>query len=266
MNISFIGAAGRRIAYEVIGEGPLVVAVPGMGELRSSFRFLAADLAAAGFRVAAMDLRGHGDSDDGFDAFDDEAAAADVLALIDELGGPALLVGNSMGAGAAVLAAAERPDAVAGLVLIAPFVRNPPGSALASAALRLALLRPWGPAVWRAYHRSLYPGALPADFAEHRDAMSRSLARHWRSFQRTTRTSHEPAERRIPAVRAPALVIMGTADRDWKDPAAEAAWVGEQLSAEVLLAEGSGHYPMVDAPDQVGPAVVRFARAVAPSA
>jgi pimeloyl-ACP methyl ester carboxylesterase len=262
MTTSYLGAAGRRLAYDLTGEGPLVVCVPGMGELRSSYRFLAADLATAGFRVASLDLRGHGDSDDGFDSFDDEAAAADILALIDELGGPALVVGNSMGAGAAVIAAAERPDSVAGLVLVGPFVRNPPGSALGSAMLRLSLLRPWGPAVWRAYHRSLFPGALPADFAEQREAMGRSLARHWRSFQRTTRTTHEPAERRLGAVTAPVLVVMGSADRDWKDPAAEADWIKDRLAAEVLLVDGSGHYPMVDAPQLVGPAVVGFARTV----
>ena len=164
MSISYLGRPGSRIAYETVGAGPLVVCIPGMGELRSSYRFLAAALAAAGFRVAMMDLRGHGDSDDGFEAFDDEAAAADALALVDELGGPALVVGNSMGAGAAVIAAATRPDAVRGLVLLAPFVRNPPGSALGSLALRLALLRPWGPAVWRAYHRSLFRQTRAAPF------------------------------------------------------------------------------------------------------
>ncbi len=55
-----------RIAYDVTGSGPLVVAVPGMGDLRSSYRHLAPALVDAGFRVATMDLRGHGDSDTTF--------------------------------------------------------------------------------------------------------------------------------------------------------------------------------------------------------
>src|SRR6478735_9423416 len=52
-----------RIAYDVTGEGPLVACLPGMGELRSSYRHNVAALTDAGFRVATMDLRGHGDSD-----------------------------------------------------------------------------------------------------------------------------------------------------------------------------------------------------------
>jgi alpha-beta hydrolase superfamily lysophospholipase len=81
---------GGRIAYDVTGSGPLVVALPGMGELRSSYRHTVPALVAAGFRVATMDLRGHGDSDATFDRFDDVAAGEDALALADHLGGPAV--------------------------------------------------------------------------------------------------------------------------------------------------------------------------------
>ncbi len=80
-------------------------------------------LAEAGFRVAAMGLRGHGDNDATFTAHVD-VAATDAHALVDELGGPAVLVGHPLGAGAAVWAAAERPDLVAGLVLVGPLVRQ----------------------------------------------------------------------------------------------------------------------------------------------
>lgn len=69
-----------------------------------------------------MDLRGHGGSDATFGDYDDVAAATGSIALIEVLGGgPAVVVGNSMGAGAAAWAAAERPDLVAGLVLVGPF-------------------------------------------------------------------------------------------------------------------------------------------------
>ena len=78
-----------------------------------------------------------------------------------------------MGAGAAVIAAADRPDLVTRLVLLGPFVRNvpmPPGVGL---ALRLALLRPWGPRFWRYWHRKLFPSGVPADY----DAYQRVAAR-----------------------------------------------------------------------------------------
>src|ERR1017187_9320138 len=98
-----------RIAYDLAGEGPLVVLVPGMGDLRAAYRFLAPALRDAGYRVACTDLRGHGDSDATFASYGDVETAGDILALIEELGGPATVVGNSMGAAAATIAAAEQP-------------------------------------------------------------------------------------------------------------------------------------------------------------
>jgi pimeloyl-ACP methyl ester carboxylesterase len=97
----YLQRAHGRIAYDVAGEGPLVICVPGMGDLRSVYRFLAPHLIERGYRVATMDLCGHGDSDATFDAYDDVAAGTDLIALAGHLGGPAVMVGNSMGAGAA---------------------------------------------------------------------------------------------------------------------------------------------------------------------
>src|SRR3954471_9581927 len=99
-----------RIAYDAIGTGPLVICVPGMGELRSVYRRTVPALAAAGFRVVTMDLRGHGDSDATFRSYDDVAAGGDVLALIEHLGGPAVVIGNSMGAGAAAWPQQSAPN------------------------------------------------------------------------------------------------------------------------------------------------------------
>src|SRR6185436_311037 len=109
-----------------------------MGELRSAYRATVPALVQAGFRVATMDLRGHGDSDATFAAYDDVAAGGDVLALIEHLRRPAVLIGNSMSAGAAVWAAAEEPHRVEGLVLIGPFVRNVPMNRLLGLIFRLA--------------------------------------------------------------------------------------------------------------------------------
>lgn len=254
-----------RIAYDVTGSGPLLVCVPGMGELRSSYRHNTAALAAAGFRVATMDLRGHGDSDTTFAAYDDVAAGTDVLALAEELGGPALVVGNSMGAAAAVWAAAERPDLVAGVALLGPFVREVPINPLTAWAFRVAMSGPWAPAVWHAYLPSLYPGRKPDDFAEHRAAVRASMRRpgYGKAFTATTRTSHAPAEARLADVRAPALVVMGTADPDFPDATAEAEWIVSHLAgAEPLLLDGAGHYPQAEEPEQVNAALVAFAQRV----
>jgi pimeloyl-ACP methyl ester carboxylesterase len=244
----------------VEGDGSLVVCVPGMGDLRSSFRALVPALVEAGWRVAAMDLRGHGDSDASFEAYDDVAAGTDVLALIAELRGPAIVIGNSMGAGAAAWAAAERPDAVSGLVLIAPFVRQASASRLAALLFRLALLRPWGRRAWDLWYRRLFPSRKPADLEAHRAAIRASLGRpgRWEAFIRTTRTSHAPVEARLGEVRAPTLVVMGDRDPDFPDPRAEASAVAERLHGTTLIVPGAGHYPHAEDPETVTPAVVEF--------
>lgn len=262
---SYLTRPEGRIAYDVAGDGPLVVCAPGMGELRSVYRFLAPGLVDAGYRVATMDLRGHGDSDATFSAYDDVAAATDLIALVEQLGGPAVLVGNSMGAGAAVYAAAEEPDGVAGLVLIGPFVRDIPIGVVQRLSFKLALLRPWGPAAWNAYYGRLYPGRPPVDLDEHRARIRESLRRpgHWRAFVTTTHTSHAPAEARLNEVRAPALVVMGERDPDFPDPAAEARLIAGRLDGEVVMVPGAGHYPQAEYPEVVTPAVVGFLARVA---
>ncbi|MDG4788581.1 alpha/beta hydrolase [Micromonospora sp. WMMD1102] len=250
-----------RIAYELWdGDGPLVICSPGMGELRQSYRLLAPKLVAAGYRVAVLDIRGHGDSDTSFSGYDDVALASDILGLADELGGPAYLVGNSMGAGAAVIAAADAPAKVRGLVLLGPFVRQPAGAAVLNLLFRIMLVRPWGPAAFLGYYPKWVPGTKPEGYAEHLARVRDNLRRpgHWRAFVRTTRTSHEPARQRLPEVSAPAVVLMGAADVDWKDPAAEAHWIGEQLGAEVVMLPGVGHFPQAQAPEAVAAAVNRL--------
>lgn len=251
-----------RIAYHVTGEGPTVICVPGMGDLRSVYRFATPGIAEAGYRVATMDLRGHGESDLGFSSHDDVALGTDMLALAESLGGPAVLVGNSMGAGAAVWAAAESPGLVSGLVLIGPFVRDAEVGKAKELAFRLGLSKPWGPGVWNAWLKKLYPGRPPEDLDQHRARIRESLRRpgRWDAFIATTRTSHAPSEARLVDVKAPVLVIMGEKDPDFPDPEAEANWIADRMSAEVLTVRGAGHYPQAEYPELVVPAIVGFLR------
>ena len=101
----YLARPGGRIGYDISGEGPLVILVPGMGDLRTAYRFLAPALREARYRVACTDLRGHGASDATFASYGDVETAGDVIALIEELKEPAVVLGNSMGAGAAAFGA-----------------------------------------------------------------------------------------------------------------------------------------------------------------
>ncbi len=253
-----------RIAYDVRGDGPLVLCVPGMGDLRSSYRFLAPELVSVGYRVATMDLRGHGGSDTTFSSFDDVAAGSDIVALIRELGQPAAVIGNSMGAGAAAWAAAEAPDLVSALVLIGAFVRQVPVGKAMELMFRVAMMRPWGRAAWLSWYPRLFPGRRPDDFEEHRARIATSLRQpgHWSAFAATTRTSHAPVEARLGQVRAPTLVVMGAADPDFPDAAAEATWIARRLNGDVLMVPHAGHYPQAEYPEVVAPEVIGFLKRV----
>ena len=122
----FLDIKGGRIAYDVTGEGPLIVLSHGIGDRRQAFRFLVPELVRAGFRVAAADMRGHGESSMGdWKSISRTDVAGDLVALIRQLGGgPAVIVGHSLSGGAATIAAASAPDLVSGIVEVGPFTRK----------------------------------------------------------------------------------------------------------------------------------------------
>lgn len=253
-----------RLAYQSQGHGPLVVTMPGMGDLRSADTGLAEAFAADGYRVATLDQRNHGDSDRGFDLLGDEPAASDYLAAIEALGGPAVIVGTSMAASAALIAAAERPDLVRGVVAISPFIRPGEGdAALQRLLFRLLLARPWGARVWAGYYRTvLNRGRTPADHAEHVARIRAAMTRPGRlaDFRRLTQVlDHAGVASRAATVRVPVLAVIGALDPDYLDPAAELAHVVEVVpGARTLLVDDAAHYPHRQRPDVVLPAVRSF--------
>jgi pimeloyl-ACP methyl ester carboxylesterase len=264
METRFLRRGSERIAYDLCGErGPLVICVPGMGDLRAEYRFLAPFLVAAGYRVATMDVRGHGESSTGWDDYSAAAVGADVVALIAELGGAAFILGTSMAGGAAVWAAAEAPASVAGVVLIGPFVRDIPINAFMRGMIKLLFAPPWGPAAWTRYYKSLYPSAPPQDFDEYRARLGKSLREPGRfaALRAMLGASKADCEARLPAVKAPALVVMGSRDPDFKDPLAEAKRVAGALRGEIYMADGAGHYPHAEKPAATATRIAAFLRA-----
>lgn len=259
----FLDRPDGRIAYDDTGgDGALVIAVPGMGDVRGVYRFLAPALVAAGHRVVTMDVRGHGESSAGWPDHSAAAVGSDIVALLRALdAGPAAVLGGSMASAAAVWAAAEAPERVSGIVLLGPFVRDIPANLVGRLSIGLVSLLP---AAWMSWYARLYPTAPPADLDAYRAALGANLREPGRfaAFRAMMRASKADCEARIPQVRAPALVVMGTRDPDFPDPAAEARLVADRLHGTVLLVEGAGHYPHAEMPAIVGPAVVDFLRQV----
>lgn len=245
---------GGTLAYDDTGgTGPLVVGVPGIGDLRSEYRHLRPLLVEAGYRVVTVDLRGHGESSTGWPEHTPEAVGDDVVALLRHLdAGPAVLLGESMAAASAVWAAAEAPELVSAIALLGPFARHVPPDAKTRLMVALVGRRTWPLAMGK-----LFGDRPPADLADHLAAVRANLAEPGRvaAVKAMFRASKAACEARMPEVRCPAVVVMGTADPDFPDPGAEARLVAERLDAEVVLVAGAGHYPHVEQPDVVAEAV-----------
>ncbi|MGH2353756.1 MAG: alpha/beta fold hydrolase [Chloroflexota bacterium] len=262
MSTLYLDRPVGKVAYDDSGAGdPLVVCVPSMGDLRAEYRFLVPHLVAAGYRVVTMDVRGHGESTAGWPDYSAAAIGSDMVALLRHLNaGSAFLIGTSMAAGAAAWAAAETPDLVLGLVLSGPFVRDVPAPAGMKLLIKLLFGGPWGVTAWGVYYGSLYPARKPPDFAAYRRALAANLSEPGRfgALQKMLAASKAAVEARLPEVRAPTLVLMGTRDPDFKDPQAEARLVGERLRGAVAMVQGADHYPHAELPDHVAPHILAF--------
>ncbi len=252
--------ADGTIAYEEAGSGPLIVCIPGMGDLRSQFRFLAPHLVSSGYHVVTLDLRGHGESSAHWKEYSIAGIGADLLALLQHLNaGPAVVIANSMAAGSAVLAAVEGPQWVRSLVLLDPAVHGE-ASWLWRILLAVLFARPWGPAAWARYYTTLYPGQKPADLESHLDAIMRNLRQPGRmeALHGLMVASQTIAAANLGKAQVPALVIMGSRDPDFKQPEQEAAWVAHSLKARYEMIPGAGHYPHVEMPEITTPHILSF--------
>jgi len=273
----FLDIEGGRIAYDVTGEGPLVVLSHGIGDRRQAYRFLAPRLAQAGYRVANADLRGHGESSMGWksvtgtDAITRTDIAGDLLALIRHFGGPAIIVGHSISGGAATIAAAKEPELVSGIVEINPFTKTQkisPGGLMRIRRYRRGVTRLAGTQIfrslrlWMRYLDVAYP-TKPADYADYMAALAAKLREPGRmaEFMKTGKSTPADAGAQLPNVRCPALVVMGTLDPDFADPRAEGDAIVAAMPAglgRVATVEGAGHYPHAQCPDEVAALVIPF--------
>jgi pimeloyl-ACP methyl ester carboxylesterase len=262
----FLTVDGGRIAYDDTGgNGPLILAIPGMGDLRSEYRLLRPALQSAGYRVVTMDVRGFGETSARWSDYSAHAVGRDALALLDHLdAGPAVILGNSFAAGSALWAAHDAPAHVSGVVLLGPIVRDQKASWFARLALNIGFAGPWRVWLWTSYWESLFPTSKPADQTQIAAALTRNLHEPGRMTALHTMLGLSKADTAaiLSQNKVPALVVMGTRDPDFPDATAEAHWLAGEINAESLIVEGAGHYPHTEMPDRVAPKVVAFIRGI----
>jgi pimeloyl-ACP methyl ester carboxylesterase len=146
-------------------DGPLLVCVHGLGGSALNWAAVAPVLAAS-CRVVALDLAGFGHTRGGSRSTSVQANQRLLHRFLTEVAGvPAVLVGNSMGGLISILQASQRPDSVAGLVLVDP-------------ALPPALSARPDPRVFATFAAFLVPVVGRRVLSRRRDAESAEEAAH----------------------------------------------------------------------------------------
>src|SRR3954469_12709114 len=115
----FVSANGIRLHVVVQGSGLRVALLPGFPGFWWAWRLQLPGLAARGFRVAAIDLRGYGESDKPPRGYDLWTLAGDAAGLIRALGERrAMVVGHGWGGLIGWTLAALHPRLVSSLVVL----------------------------------------------------------------------------------------------------------------------------------------------------
>lgn len=258
---------GIDLSYEVAGDGPLVVMVMGTGSPGRVWKaHQEPALVKAGFRVVTFDNRGIAPSSECADGFTLDDMVADTAALIEHVGGgPALVVGTSLGARITQELALARPDVVAAAVMIATYGRNTPLQEAISAGERALYdnkitLPPEYEAAITA-HLNLSPHTLDDDRS----------ARDWLDIigfspqkvtpgVRAQLELHHREQNRLAAYRGitrPAMVIGFTDDRTL--PPKLAREVADAIpGAEYAEVAKAGHFGYLEQPAEVNRLLVEF--------
>jgi pimeloyl-ACP methyl ester carboxylesterase len=250
-----------QLAVDLCGSGTPLVFLHGLGGNRNNWRRQLERFGRDRLAVA-FDFRGYGDSDDPpgtlvFGHFADDLER--VLAACG--GGPADIVGLSMGGLVAQLLLARRPECVRSLALIAcrpgdaPVAPGKQGRAFL--AERLSPIREGGA---EALATSLAPKLLGRDVpaAAHDEILASLKALRPNNYLATlaARLTLAPFLD-LSAVRVPVLVMAGTEDRVASLAQMEALAAALPDSRLVVL-EGAGHLLNIEQPAQFDAALAEF--------
>jgi pimeloyl-ACP methyl ester carboxylesterase len=244
-----IRRSGPDTRVVLSGAGAPVVVLHGWGGRIESMTPVIACLSAA-FRTVAIDLPGFGETPAPPEEWGSRDYASHVRSLLAALDiGRAHFVGHSFGAKTALYLAAEHPDLVDKLVLVASAgLRSPPSlkarakRTLSRAARPLSRLGRPG----RAARSAIYRRIASEDYKQ-AGALRPILVR----------VVNEDVTELLPRLRASTLLIWGT--RDDAVPLAHARRM-EQLipDAGLVLLEGAGHFCYLDEPDRFCRVVRQF--------
>jgi pimeloyl-ACP methyl ester carboxylesterase len=235
------------------GGAPPLVLVHGVG-CDHSFMAPQFDAFAGAHRVVAVDLRGHGRSDKPQQDYTIPAFADDLAWVLRELGlERTVVVGHSMGGAVALELAAERPDLLAGVVLLDTAVLPAPNVWAGVQPVVAALKTP----AYREAARRFFAEAffLPTDNAERKAAVLAAMLatpRHVLASAFENIFAWDSA-RAAARCRVPTLYVAST------HPRGDVLRFGEAcptlVHGQII---GSGHFLQLEVPEQVNAMIRRF--------
>jgi pimeloyl-ACP methyl ester carboxylesterase len=256
---------GQRVAYHLLGEGPVVVLIHGITSSSRTWRTVMRGLAER-HTVVAPDLLGHGRSGKPRGDYSLGAYASGLRDLLTVLGASKVtVVGHSLGGGIAMQFAYQFPDRIERLVLVdsgglgeevslALRAATLPGAEFVLPLMFGPITRTVGRAVGRALGLLGVKGnANVRGLAEGLDSLGDSDAR--RAFVHTARSVIDPKGQRVDArdrlylsEDVPTLLIWGAKDPIIPlDHGRRAHEVLPHSRLEVF--PGAGHFPFNDDPE-----------------
>jgi pimeloyl-ACP methyl ester carboxylesterase len=251
---------GVRIHYVVQGKGPLVVLIHGFPDYWATWKPLMKTLNAAGYRTAAMDLRGYNLSDkpQGEAAYAMPNLVGDVAAVIKAEGQPnATVIGHDWGAAIAWNVAMSRPDAVNRLVILS--VPHPAGM---NRELSSNKAQQEGSNYARNFQRAGSEKTLtaeglagwvkdPKERPGYVEAFKRSdfgaMMNYYRANYPRVTGPEVGSVPNFPPVRAPVLIIHGMKDTALNAAGHNGAWEHVEADTTILMVPTAGHFVQHDA-------------------
>ena len=254
-----------KLAFDDAGRGDCVVLIHGHPFDRTLWAPQLAAL-ADGFRVVAPDLRGFGHSPVTPHLVTMREYAADVEELLDGLGvARAAIVGLSMGGLVTMELAAFRPERYWAIGLVATTMQPPTARDRATRLERAAAVERDGMGVLVDYmHTGLYGPACPPAVRARVDAMMAAAPPAGAAAALRGRGRRPDYRPLLAALDIPALVVAGTAD-PWSNAAVTAEIAASLRRPELLVIDGAGHLPNLEAGAQFNEALLGFLRRHAPA-